>query len=78
MTKSDQYIVITPMEDSASVEQISGTELQERLNSGWYAGDKFVDRIPEQGNNTAYWPEGTVIILRALFVIPKSTSCRGV
>lgn len=72
MTTSDQYVVITSSDDGAWVEQISGTELQKRLNEQYYGDNpRFQEACPAE-NHTSYWVEDTIIILRALFVVPKA------
>jgi len=70
---SNQYIVITPSDDGAYIEQVPEEELLERVNTpDWYGPDAiFLDKLPNDECNTAYWPENAVLILKAEFIVPK-------
>jgi hypothetical protein len=65
------YFVINNSGGDTTVTQYTHAELLDELNGGdWGSCYTFLDSIPTQ-NDTNYWGEGTVLIIKGAIVTPE-------
>ncbi|HET8688315.1 MAG TPA: hypothetical protein VFM18_17030 [Methanosarcina sp.] len=63
------YFVIRNSDGDTYVEQMSQTELEEKLSENYWGDVKFLDAVPDSDTN--YWGE-VILIIRGSIAVPRA------
>ena len=72
--EKDMYFVIHNSDGDTTIDRITKSQLEARLNDeDYYADAEFLSEVPDE-LDTNYWPENAHIIIKGRVIVPKSVS----